>query len=58
MMAAVEVSEAEKVYILHGIRVRFVNFYHLKFSLHLVLWVSKAALADFDVLLARYVSFC
>lgn len=26
MMAAVEVSEAEKVYILHGIRVRFLTF--------------------------------
>lgn len=55
MMAAVEVSEAEKVYILHGIRVR-VNFCHLKFNSH---WASGAPKQCFGLLIdARYVSFC
>lgn len=32
-MAAVQVSEAEKVYILHGVRVRFIRYAHFGTSL-------------------------
>lgn len=59
-MATVEVSEAEKVYILHGIRVRFFIFIILDLIDISLFCISNEVFlfGDFNVVFPSSVSFC